>query len=132
VALSDEFWVVMLGVAIGILVMRFAATIFTRMIMWEPALQTGAFLLLMAIGAELLAEEVWHIHIEEMTQFAISVGILILTVIVARTPLRGPAQLMARPLIWMSAMLQLRLEEATAIVTSPFRRKERSPETDRL
>ncbi len=132
VALSDEFWVVMLGVAIGILVMRFAATIFTRMIMWEPALQTGAFLLLMAIGAELLAEEVWHIHIEEMTQFAISAGILILTVIVARTPLRGPAQLMARPFIWMSAMLQLRLEEVTAIVTSPFRRKERSPETDRL
>ena len=132
VALSDEFWVVMLGVAIGILVMRFAATIFTRMISWEPALQTGAFLLLTAIGAELLAEEVWHIHIEEMTQFAISAGILTLTVIVARTPLRGPAQLMARPFIWMSAMVQLRLEAATAVVTSPFRRKEHSPETDRL
>ncbi|MGQ9549160.1 MAG: TerC family protein [Roseiflexus sp.] len=132
VALSDEFWLVMLGVAIGILVMRFAATIFTRMIGWEPALQTGAFLLLMAIGIELLAEEVWHLHIEEMTQFAISAGILLLTVIVARSPLRGPVRLMARPFIWMSAMFQMRLEVTTAMVTGQFRRKERSPETDGL
>lgn len=72
------------------------------------------------------------INIEEITRFVISARILILTVIVARTPLRGPAQLMARPFIWMSAMVQLRLEAATAVVTSPFRRKERSPETDRL
>ncbi|MFQ3632800.1 TerC family protein [Roseiflexus sp.] len=131
VALSDEFWVVMLGVAIGILVMRFAATIFTRMIAWEPALQTGAFLLLLAIGAELLAEEVWHVHIEEMTQFAISASILILTVIVARTPLRVPITLAARPVIWLAAMTQLRLESVTTTLPS-FRRKERSTDTDTL
>jgi hypothetical protein len=34
-----------------------------------------------------------------MTWFAIFAGILILTVIVARTPLRGPVQLMACPFI---------------------------------
>lgn len=132
VALSDEFWVVMLGVAIGILVMRFAATIFTRMIAWEPALQTGAFLLLLAIGAELLTEEVWHVHIEEMTQFAISASILILTVVVARTPLRIPVSLAARPLIWLSAMAQLRIEATMTALTSPFRRKTHSTETDTL
>lgn len=131
VALSDKFWVVMLGVAIGILVMRFAATIFTRMIAWEPALQTGAFLLLLAIGAELLAEEVWHVHIEEMTQFAISASILILTVIVARTPLRVPITLAARPVIWLAAMTQLRLESVTTTLSS-FHRKERSTDTDTL
>ncbi len=132
VALSDEFWVVMLGVAIGILVMRFAATVFTRMIAWEPALQTGAFLLLLAIGAELLLEEVWHVHIEETTQFAISTGILILTVLVARTPLRVPIQLAARPLIWLSAMVQLRIESAMTALTAPLRRKAHSTETDSL
>jgi tellurite resistance protein TerC len=131
VALSDEFRVVMLGVAIGILVMRFAATIFTRMIAWEPALQTGAFLLLLAIGAELLAEEVWHVHIEEITQFGISAGILILTVVVARTPLRVPIKLAARPLIWLSAMIQLRIESTMAVLTGSFRRKH-STETDTL
>ncbi len=131
VALSDQFWVVMLGVAIGILVMRFAAAIFTRMIAWEPALQTGAFLLLLAIGAELLAEEVWRVHIEEMTQFAISASILILTVVVARTPLRGPIKLAARPLIWLSAMIQLRIESTMAALTGSFRRKH-STKTDSL
>ncbi|MGB9754076.1 MAG: tellurium resistance protein TerC [Roseiflexus castenholzii] len=128
VALSDAFWVVMTGVAIGILVMRFAATIFTRMIAWEPALQTGAFLLLLAIGAELLAEEMWHVHIEEMTQFVISASILILTVVVARTPLRVPVALAARPLIWLSAMIQLRIEATTAAMTGSFRRKEQPTE----
>jgi len=123
VALSDAFWVVMLGVAIGILVMRFAATIFTRMIAWEPALQTGAFLLLLAIGAELLAEELWHIHLEELTQFAISAGVLALTVIVARTPLRGPVTLAARPVIWLTAMAQQRIERVVDALTGPFRRK---------
>lgn len=124
VALSDAFWVVMLGVAIGILVMRFAATVFTRMIAWEPALQTGAFLLLLAIGAELLAEELWHIHLEELTQFAISAGVLVLTVIVARTPLRGPVTLAARPVIWLTAMVQQGIERGVDALTGPFRRKD--------
>jgi len=35
VALSSELWVVMLGVAIGILVMRFAAQIFSKLIAWD-------------------------------------------------------------------------------------------------
>lgn len=123
VALSDAFWVVMLGVAIGILVMRFAATVFTRMIAWEPALQTGAFLLLLAIGAELLAEELWHVHIEEMQQFAISAGMLLLTIVVARTPLRYPVAVAARPIVWLAAMLQIQIERIITAITSPLRRK---------
>src|SRR6266487_4540276 len=46
VSLSDRLWVVVLGVAIGIVIIRFAATVFTRMIVWEPALEHAAYLLL--------------------------------------------------------------------------------------
>lgn len=126
VALSNEFWVVMLGVAIGILVMRFAATIFTRMIGWEPALASGAYLLLFAIGAELLLEELFHVHIAEYTQFAISTGILVLTIVIARSPLRRSVRLAARPLLWTFAVIQ----RSVALVAIPFTllltRKDRS------
>ncbi|MFL5806472.1 MAG: TerC family protein, partial [Roseiflexaceae bacterium] len=41
VALSRHLWVVLLGVGIGILAIRFAVTLFTRLIAWEPALEGG-------------------------------------------------------------------------------------------
>ena len=88
VALSNAFWVVVVGVALGILTMRFAAGIFTRLVAWEPALQTGAYLLVLAIGIELIVKESFHIHLGEVTQFAISVSILVLTILVARSSAR--------------------------------------------
>src|SRR5262249_41783357 len=39
VALSHQLWVVLLGVGAGILAIRFAATLFTRLIAWEPQLE---------------------------------------------------------------------------------------------
>src|SRR6185295_7701380 len=57
VALSERLWVVILGVLIGIVIIRFAATIFTRLIEWEPALEHAAYLLLFAIGGELVLDE---------------------------------------------------------------------------
>jgi tellurite resistance protein TerC len=71
-------------VAIGIVVIRFAATLFTRLIAWEPALEHAAYLLLLAIGCELLLEKWLHIEITDLTKFGISIAILVLTVIVAR------------------------------------------------
>ena len=88
VALSDRFWVVAVGVAIGIVTMRFAAGIFARLIEWEPALQTGAYLLVLAIGFELLLDEFFNIHLGELGQFFVSVSILLLTIAIARSPLR--------------------------------------------
>lgn len=110
VALSDRLWVVMLGVAIGILTMRFAATIFSRMIRWEPVLETGAYLLLVAIGAELLAADLWHVELAEWQQFAISVGLLAATIVVARTPLRRPVRLAFQPVLAFLAALNSVIE----------------------
>jgi tellurite resistance protein TerC len=84
VSLSDRLWVVVLGVAIGIVIIRFAATLFTRLIAWEPALEHAAYLLLVAIGAELILEHWFHIELGDLVKFAISMAILAVTVIAAR------------------------------------------------
>lgn len=84
VALSDRLWVVILGVLIGIVVIRFAATIFTRLIAWEPALEHAAYLLLLAIGSELIIERWLEIHLGDLFKFGVSIAILVLTVVVAR------------------------------------------------
>ena len=57
VALSDNLYIVMFGVFIGILTMRFAAGIFTWMILREPILKPAAYLVVFNIGAELLLDE---------------------------------------------------------------------------
>jgi tellurite resistance protein TerC len=62
VSLSDKIWVVMLGVAVGILVMRFAASIFSYVVEKEPILKTAAYILVLNIGIELLLEDLAHIE----------------------------------------------------------------------
>jgi tellurite resistance protein TerC len=84
VALSPVFWVTMLGMGIGIVVMRFAAGLFARLISWEPALVSGAYLLLLAIGLELVFAEITGLEPTEIQQFAISMFILLLTLLVTR------------------------------------------------
>jgi tellurite resistance protein TerC len=106
ITLSDKVWVLMLGVALGILAMRFAATLFTRLIQWEPALQTGAYLLVLSLGVELLLKETVHLHLGEMAQFAISLTILVLSVLVARSSLGNSAHLW-RPIIRLFKLLYL-------------------------
>ena len=109
IALSDRLWVLMVGVAVGIVTMRFAAGIFTRMIAWEPALQTAAYLLVFAIGLTLLLKEFFHLEIGEFAQFCISAGILLGTVLVARTP-----ALRKRNVIWRWSI------RACKILRAPF------------
>ncbi len=50
VALSNNLYIVMLGVAIGIFTMRFAAGIFAYLITKEPILKPAAYLLVLSIG----------------------------------------------------------------------------------
>jgi tellurite resistance protein TerC len=130
VALSDELWVVMLGVAIGIVIMRFAATIFTRMIAWEPALATGAYLLLVAIGAELLLEEFFGLHLGEIAQFSVSAGVLVLTLAFARVPLLRSALVLFRPLLALIAGLQWLLDGVKYVLLVPFRLLRRGEPTN--
>ena len=91
VALSSEFWVVFLGVAIGILIMRFAAQIFTTLIEKEPVLSTAAYLLVLAIGVEVLIEDIAlmsgkEFEIHAWQKFLISLSILFLSVFYAHSP----------------------------------------------
>lgn len=83
VALSDNLYIVMFGVFIGILTMRFAAGIFTWMILREPILKPAAYLVVFNIGAELLLDEFAGIEFSSALKFTISAGTLILFVVYA-------------------------------------------------
>jgi YkoY family integral membrane protein len=54
VALSDKFWVIMLGVAIGILAMRFVAGWFVKMLDRYPTLEGSAFVVIGILGLKLV------------------------------------------------------------------------------
>lgn len=123
VALSDELWVVMLGVAIGIVVMRFAATIFSKLIAWEPAFETSAFLLLLVIGTELILHEYAHITFSELQQFAISMSVLIGTILIARSPLRNAVIWVLWPVRWLCYTIARFIDGFFGIVLMPFQKK---------
>lgn len=78
VSLSDKLWVVILGVAIGILAMRFAAGIFSYLVVREPILQQAAYILVFNIGVELLLEDFGGIEINDWVKFAISISTILL------------------------------------------------------
>ncbi len=120
VALSDRFWVVMLGVALGILTMRFAAQIFTVMIEREPVLVTAAYILVFNISLELLIADLspylgFHeLHFAAWQKFLISVLTIVLCVVYAHTPwlrrlLRPVLQLVARFFGLLDAVFDLLL-----------------------
>lgn len=81
VALSREFWVVLTGVALGIVTMRFAAGIFVYLIQRYRVLEAAAYLLVFNIGIELLLEDLWRIHLDDLQKFAVSLSTLLLTLL---------------------------------------------------
>jgi tellurite resistance protein TerC len=85
VSLSNKLWVVMIGVAIGILTMRFAAGVFSYAVQREPILQQAAYVLVLNIGIELTLQQVWHIEIPDMLRFAISVATILLALAYAHS-----------------------------------------------
>lgn len=99
VSLSDELWVVLLGVSIGILTMRFAAGLFSYAVQREPILKEAAYILVLNIGIQLILEELWKIEISDMLRFAISIAIILVCVAYAHIPLLQRS----RPLLlWFS------------------------------
>ena len=122
VALSSHLWIVIFGVAIGIVMMRFAAQVFTRLIAWEPALEHAAYLLLFAIGGELLLEYYLHFDLTEWAQFGISVGIIVLVVLFARVKALRPLQIIFRPFAQLFALINDALSFVFRILAAPFRR----------
>jgi tellurite resistance protein TerC len=87
VSLSKLLWVVMLGVAIGILTMRYAAGIFSYAVEREPILKQAAYILVFNIGVQLILDQVWHIEIPDLVRFGISVAIIVLALAYAHIPL---------------------------------------------
>lgn len=85
VSLSNKLWVVMIGVAIGILTMRFAAGVFSYAVQREPILQQAAYVLVLNIGIELTLQQVWHAEIPDMLRFAISVATILLALAYAHS-----------------------------------------------
>lgn len=86
VSLSNKLWVVMVGVAIGILTMRFAAGAFSYAVEREPILRQAAYVLVLNIGVELVLEQVWHVEISDLLRFAISAGTILLALAYAHLP----------------------------------------------
>lgn len=85
VSLSDKIWVVLLGVGIGIITMRFAAGIFSYAVTREPILKQAAYVLVLNIGVELILDQVWHIEISDFTRFAISMATILLALAYAHS-----------------------------------------------
>lgn len=85
VSLSDKIWVVLLGVGIGIITMRFAAGIFSYAVTREPILKQAAYVLVLNIGVELILEQVWHIEISDLARFGISIATILLALAYAHS-----------------------------------------------
>lgn len=104
VSLSDHILVVMLGVAIGILVMRFAAGIFSSVVQRVPILKTAAYILVFNIGVELLLEDFHILEFSDWARFGISIATIALTLAYGYLPFMK----IFRPLlIWLSQGLGL-------------------------
>lgn len=99
VSLSDKLWVVMTGVALGILLMRFAAGLFSYVVEKEPILKTAAYILVLNIGVELLLEDLAHIEIGDWTRFGISIATILLSLAYAHIKF---LRIFRPVLIWLS------------------------------
>ena len=86
VSLSEQIWVGMLGVGIGILTMRFAAGIFSYAVEREPILKQAAYILVLNIGVELILDQVWHVEISDLLRFGISILTIALALAYAHIP----------------------------------------------
>jgi tellurite resistance protein TerC len=135
VSLSDKIWVVMIGVAIGILAMRFAAGAFSYLVEREPILKSAAYVLVLNIGIQLIVEEYAHINIADWLRFLISISIILIALAYSHVRL---LRIVMRPvLIWLSqglalinaliAWLLVPFKSLLNLVLGLFRRPEESP-----
>ncbi|HEY6102261.1 MAG TPA: tellurium resistance protein TerC [bacterium] len=102
VALSRQFWVVVVGVLLGITTMRFAAQIFVYLIKRYPILETAAYLLVLNIGSELLLEDFAHVRFSDAAKFAISLGTLLIALLYGNS---RTLQSIGRHFIWLKRAL---------------------------
>jgi tellurite resistance protein TerC len=99
VALSNKIWVVMVGVFIGILAMRFAAGWFSVLVEKEPILKPAAYILILAIAIELLLQHFLGIEITDLERFVITVSIILFSLAYAHFK---PLQKLRFALVWLA------------------------------
>ena len=117
VSLSKLLWVVMLGVAIGILTMRFAAGIFSYAVEREPILKQAAYILVFNIGVQLILEQVWHVEIPDLARFGISIAIIALALAYAHIPFLKKFRFV---LIWLTQGIKI-INEFVDWMLLPFK-----------
>lgn len=117
VSLSKELWLVMLGVAAGILTMRFAAGIFTHLIERVPLLSTAAYVLVFNIGVEFLLIDLAKIEIPNYVRFSINIGILLGAVALNYLP---GLQRTLKPVFRLAQYLMFALDKIFWVVFYPF------------
>jgi tellurite resistance protein TerC len=122
VSLSNKLWVVILGVAIGILAMRYAAGIFSYLVEREPILQRAAYVLILNIGVELLIEEFGRIVINDWLKFGISITTLLLALAYAHVPFLK----ITRPALILISRLFGMLNQLINWLVTPFSKVVRS------
>ncbi len=99
VSLSDNLLVVMLGVAIGILVMRYAAGGFSILVEKAPVLKTAAYILVFNIGVELILEDFGIYEFSDWARFGISIVTILLCLAYAYIPF---LRIFRPVLLWLS------------------------------
>ena len=92
IAFTPNLYLILAGVGIGILCMRFAAIYFIGLIKKEPALEPAAYLLIAVVAIELLARELVGIEIPDLVQFGISLTVVACVVSHARVRRRRNPQ----------------------------------------
>jgi tellurite resistance protein TerC len=117
VSLSNKIWVVMLGVGIGILTMRFAAGIFSYAVIREPILKQAAYVLVLNIGVELILDQVWHIEVSDLARFGISMLTILLALAYAHSKF---LQRFRFVLVWLAQGIGI-INELVDWVLAPLR-----------
>jgi tellurite resistance protein TerC len=117
VSLSDKLWVVMIGVAIGILTMRYAAGIFSYAVEREPILKQAAYVLVFNIGIELMLEQVWHIELSDLLRFGISIATILLSLAYAHSAFLQKFRFV---LVWLAQGIGI-VNEFVDWILAPFR-----------
>jgi tellurite resistance protein TerC len=116
VTLSNELWLIMLGVALGILTMRFAAGIFAGLIEKIPAIGPAAYVLVFNIGVEFILGEL-GVEISEAARFGINIGVLLGAVVYSKVP---AVQRLCRPPFRLFAWIFQGLDWIFNIVLFPI------------
>jgi tellurite resistance protein TerC len=85
--LSQERWLDMFGIVVGIVTMCLVARGFTTMAVKEPLLEPAAYLVAFTMGVELLPDEVFYVQGDPLVKLMASGGTLMLAMLYARIPL---------------------------------------------